>query len=273
MAYIPLIARVESLPPLPESVMKIEALFAKGDPDIAELVKIIESDPLLTTDLLAKANAPYYGFSKNIVSVLQVVTLFSATYVRSIVLASSIERSFDVDLSPYDISTTMFSKISSMQSELAFQWYMAVDVDRAKEIMPIAFLMEIGKILIAKDIIENNNTEAFLQDLYTYKDLDYVENKYVMMTTAQINALIFEHLHLNETFAEVMKYLDNDKELPEEIKPYVLPLRVIRTSINFLDQLSDESVEKAVLLLEENQLPTEKFLRAVERIRKKFLDY
>ncbi len=271
MAYIPLIARVESLPPLPESVMKIEKLFAKGDPDIPELVKIIEADPLLTTDLLAKANAPYYGFSKQIVSVLQVITLFSATYVRSLVLSSSIERSFDVDLSPYDIPTIMFSKISSMQSELAFQWYMSVDVDTAKDIMPIAFLMEIGKILIAKDVIENGKSEEFLQDLYEYRDIEYVENKYTMMTTSQINALIFEHFHLNEHFSDVMRYLDNDKEVPQELLIYVLPLRVIRTAINFFEQCTDESIQKAVTILEENDFQIDSFLRAAKRIQKKYL--
>ena len=272
MAYIPLIARVESLPPLPESVMKIESLFAKGDPDISELVKIIEADPLLTTDLLAKANAPYYGFSKQIVSVLQVITLFSATYVRSLVLSSSIERSFDVDLSPYDTPTVKFSKISSMQSELAFQWYMSVDVDIAKDIMPVAFLMEIGKILIAKDVIENGKSEEFLEDLYEYRDIEYIENKYTMMTTSQINALIFEHLNLNEQFCKMMRYLDSDKELSDEFKSHVFPLRVIRTAVNFLEQLSDESVGKAVAMLEENGFDTESFLRAVKRIRRKFLD-
>ncbi len=64
MSYIPLIARIDSLPPLPESVLKIESLFMSEEPKIDDIVAIITEDPSLTTDILAKVNAPYYGFSK-----------------------------------------------------------------------------------------------------------------------------------------------------------------------------------------------------------------
>ncbi len=272
MSYIPLIARIESLPPLPESVLEIEKLFAQGDPDIDKLVKIIESDPLLTADVLSKANAPYYGFSKTIVSVLQAVTLFGSTQIRSLVLASSIERSFDVDLSPYDISTSMFSKISTMQSELIFQWYMGVNINIARDVTPIAFLMEIGKILIAKDVIANQKTEAFLENLHTYNDIDYVENMYTMMTTAQINALIFEHLNLNESFYETMKYLDNEKEIPTALNEMVIALRITRIALNIQEQLTEESLASAVEMLEFHKYNPNTFLRAAQRVKRKYLD-
>jgi len=271
MSYIPLIARVDSLPPLPESIIEIEKLFAMGDPDIDKLVKLIESDPLLTTDILSKANAPYYGFSRTIISVLQAVTLLGAPQIRALVLASSIQRCFDVDLTPYNTSTSMFSKISTMQSELSFQWYMGVNIDVAREITPVAFLLETGKILIAKDIIEREKTAQFQQDLETFHDISYVENLHTMMTTAQINALIFKHLHLNETFYETMQYLDNDKEVPTAYKDEVFALRVIHKAINFQEQLTENSLQNALELLEENKFNTAPFLRAAKRIATKYL--
>ncbi len=270
MSYIPLIARVDSLPPLPESVIEIEKLFAMGDPDIDKLVALIESDPLLTTEILAKTNAPYYGFSRTIVSVLQAVTLFGATQIRALVLGATIERNFDVDLRPYGISTSAFQQISMMQSELVFQWYMGIDINTARDITPIAFLMEIGKILIAKDVIEKEKTEEFLHDLDLY-DTAYVENLYTMMTTAQINALIFKHLHLNERFYETMQFLDDDKEVPVIMKDMIWALRVVRTAINHKEQLTEESIENAVALLEEQRINTNGFLRAAKRIRAKYL--
>ena len=272
MAYIPLIARVESLPPLPESVLKIEELFAQGDPDIDDIVAIIEADPSLTADILAKVNAPYYGFSKNIVSILQAVTLFGSTQIRSIVLSSSIERSFDVDMSPYDISTSEFSRISTMQSELIFQWYMGVDINLARSMTPIAFLMEIGKILIAKDVLEKKLQEEFLEDLNTYEDISYVENMHTMMTSAQINALIFKHLHLNDSFSESMKYLDNEHEIPEAVSDMVHALQVVRTAVNIKDQLSEYSMQNALDLLEKYSLNASSFQRAAKRVKQKYVD-
>jgi len=267
LSYIPLIARVDSLPPLPESVLRIESLYAQGDPDIDNIVQIIESDPSLTADILAKVNAPYYGFSKNIVSILQAITLLGSSKIRAIVLSSSLNRCFDIDLSPYGITTADFSRISTMQSELIFQWYISINIDIARTLTPIAFIMETGKILIAKEILGNDKKDQFLNDLNTYSDIAYVENMHTMMTSAQINALIFEHLNLNDTFSECMKYIDNEKKVPATMGEMVLALRIVRSAINVQHQLDEYSLSQAEKLLEENNLETKTFYKAVQRIQ------
>ncbi|SFV60431.1 hypothetical protein MNB_SM-4-576 [hydrothermal vent metagenome] len=272
MSYIPLIARVDSLPPLPESVLKIESLFMQEQPEINDIVKIIELDPSLTADILAKVNAPFYGFSKNIISILQAVTLFGANQIRSIVLSSSINRCFDIDLSPYDISTLEFSKISTMQSELLFQWYLSIDINIARTLTPVAFLMETGKILIAKELLQDKKEDEFLSDLMRYHDVAYVENMHTMMTTAQINALIFKHLNLNDTFWECMKYLDAEREVPEHMKERVFALQVVRSAVNIQEQFTEQSLKKAVGLLKGHNLNTDSFLRISKRLQKKYLD-
>ncbi len=270
MPYIPIIARVDSLPPLPESVIELERLFTNNDPDIDELVKIIKLDPSLTTDILSKVNAPYYGFSKSIVSVLQAVTLFGSSQIRSIVLASTMQRGFDIDLSPYNITTSEFSKISTMQSELIFQWYVGIDIDMARNLTTIAFLMETGKILIAKDILENNKQDIFLEDLSSYEDISYVENIHTMMSSAQISALVFKHFNLNDNFVESMKYLDTDKKIPESLKNMVLALQIVRCAVNIREQLTENSINNALELLERNLYSTDSFKRATKRIKNKY---
>lgn len=272
MAYIPLLARVESLPPLPESVQQLERLFSYGEPDIDELVKIITLDPLLTADILAKVNAPFYGFSKKIVSVLQAVTLFGSTQIRAIILSVSIQKSFTIDLSPYNISTSKFSKISTMQSELMFQWYMNVNIDIARDVTPIAFLMEIGKLLIAKDILEKEEEKEFLEDLDIYDNIAELENVYTMMTTAQVSALIFMQLNLNDTFHDSMSYMDDEKIVPTELKEVVFALKVVQTTVNIKEQLTEESIAKATQLLENNSYNVNTFLRVTQRLKRKFIE-
>ncbi len=186
-------------------------------------------------------------------------------------LSTSINRSFDIDLTPYDISTAEFSKISTMQSELIFQWYMSININLARKLTPIAFLMETGKILIAKDILEDKKTEEFLSALRKYHDVAYVENIYTMMTTAQINAIIFKHLHLNDTFWESMKYLDDEREVPQHMKEMVFALQVVRTTVNIQEQFSEDSMKKALTLLHTHKLNTDSFIRIAKRIQKKYL--
>lgn len=273
MPYNYIIAQVDSLPPLPESVLKIEDLFAQGDPKIDDLIAIIEKDPSLTAGILSKVNAPMYGFRKSIVSILQAVTLFGSSQIRSIVLSLCIQRGFDINLSPYGISTSEFSKISMMQSEFIFQWYMAIDINIARIVTPIAFLMETGKILIANDVLKNKKDQDFYKDLLEYKKISPVENIYAAMTTAQVNTLIFEHMNLHESFSESMKYLDSKyEEIPEEMKDVVFPLQVVRTAINIQEQLTEDSINKAVEILQKYSYNEEAFKRVAKRIRIKYME-
>ncbi len=273
MPYNFIIAQVDVLPPLPESVLKIENLFAQGDPNIDDLIAIIEKDPSLTAAILSKVNAPMYGFSKSIVSILQAVTLFGSSQIRSIVLGICIQRGFDINLSPYGISTSEFSKISMMQSEFIFQWYMAVNINIARIVTPIAFLMETGKILIAKDVLQDQKDQEFYNDLLESKDMSSVENVYVTMTTAQVNALIFEHMNLHESFFESMKYLDSEYEaVSDEMKDIVFPLQVVRTAINIQEQLTENSINKAIEILQKHSYNEESFKRVAKRIRIKYME-
>ena len=120
---------------------------------------------------------------------------------------------------------------------------MGVNIDTARIITPIAFLMETGKILIAKDILQNKKEDKFLQDILKYQDISYAENIYTSMNTAQINALIFKHLHLNDIFWESMQYLDSENEAPNHIKDIVLALQIVKTAVNIQSQFSEESMK------------------------------
>ena len=269
--YIPLIARVQSLPPLPESVLELEKLFASEHPEINDLVDVISRDPSLTADILSKVNAPFYGFSKQINSLLQAVTLFGSSQIRSIILASSIQKCFTIDLSPYGITTSEFSKICSMQIELVFQWYMEINSDLAREITPIAFLMEIGKILIAKDILEKDKQENFLKDLHTYSNLSDLENIYTMMSTSQVNALLFKQLNLNKNFSDAMRYFDDKHNVPKKIKETVFALQTVQKIVNVREQFNEDTMNEVMQTLREKSYNVNSLQRVIRRIQNKYM--
>ena len=269
--YIPLMARVESLPPLPQSVLELEKLFTSEYPEINELVDVISRDPSLTADILSKVNAPFYGFTQQINSLTQALTLFGSSQIRAMILASSIQKCFEVDLSPYGITTTEFSKISSMQSELIFQWYMEIDITLAREITPIAFLMEIGKILIAKDILGKEKQEDFLKDLHTYTDISDVENIYTMMSTPEVNALIFKQLNLNKTFTETMRYFNDEESAPKSMKETLFALQTVQKIINIREQFNEETINEVMHTLKEKSYDVNSLQRVIRRIQNKYM--
>jgi len=262
---------VDKLPPLPESIQKLEELFRETQyPDTSKLVSVIGGDPALTADILAFANSPLYGFSKEIHSIQQAIVLLGSQNVRKMALKSALSSSFAIDLSPYGISVNQFIKIASMQSELVFQWYMGVDMEKAKYQIPLAFLMEAGAIVIAQAVLKEGNTKAFQNDILSM-DLEDVEKKYTGLTTLQVGYTLFEHWELNEIFSEVLHVLDDESYKADSfIEELAFMLSIVRYTINLKNQFLDENIGDILHFLDENNYDSKKFSNACERIKKKF---
>ena len=57
-----ILEKIESLPPLPQTIEEIENFRKKKDKEIDELVRIIEKDALVITTLLKISNSALFGF-------------------------------------------------------------------------------------------------------------------------------------------------------------------------------------------------------------------
>jgi len=266
-----LLELVESLPPLPESIKKMEALFSESDyPAVNDLVKIIESDPALNADILASTNSPLYGFTKAIRSIQQAVVLFGAQNIRKMALKSAIFSSFKVDMSAYGITNDKFLKIASMQSDLIFQWYMGVNVEKAKLLIPLGFLLEVGALVISRFIIDQQKKALFLKDIKEH-DIQTAELRHTNMTTTQVNYLLFEHWGLNDMFINIMKSVDNDlHKYNFMIDDLAYALRIVRTTINLKEQFTKPQIIQALKMIHKHDLDKQKFLNVCVRIKKKY---
>ncbi|MEA3373447.1 MAG: HDOD domain-containing protein [Campylobacterota bacterium] len=270
MGFESIIEKVHSLPPLPESIQKLQLLFAEGAPDTKALVAVIEVDPILTADILAKVNAPLYALRNNIVSVAQAITLFGINTIRGFAFNSSVNRSFDIDMSPYNISNAQFSDLCNMQSSLMFQWYMGVDVELASSLIPIAFLMETGRVVVAEELMQSDYMNYFQEELKTCDSIEEVERLYAGVTTAEVNVMLFEHWNFDEVFIETMRYLDSKEEVPQQYRMPVEALRVIRQCINVKTGMTEASIEEATKMVAAYGLDTERFKHAAYRVLRKY---
>jgi HD-like signal output (HDOD) protein len=262
-----LIKSIEELPPLPESIQKIQALYALGNPDTKELVSLIETDPVLTADILAKVNSPCYVFSKQVVSIMQAVTLLGSATIRGFVLSSAMNQSFKIDMKPYNISNETFSKVCNLQSALMFQWYMSVDIEQVKFLAPVAFLMEIGKVVIATEVNNSDYIQLFQEEIKKSEMVKEVEMLFTDMTSTQVAAKLFEHWYFDESFILAMQYMDDIANAPEDIKMYINAINVVRKAVNINYQLTDESIAEAARLVDKLGLNKERFIKTAKRLQ------
>ena len=262
-----ILKKIKQLPPLPESAMQIEAVYQNPDSSFNDMVKILEKDPLLTADILKAANSPLYGFSREINAISQAVGLFGMGTVRGFALASIVKKSFNLDLSAYGISNEMFSALSKKQHGLMTAWCLRKENKLLGVLSPAAFLVEIGKVLIAQQVMADGKEEAFRDALANLQDVEAAEREVVGVDTPEVSATIFAQWKFEEGLVDVIRNCQNPEKAAEEDKRPAKILHVVRVAVPINGKVTDESVACAKELIEKYELDMESFDTAIENAR------
>ena len=257
--------RIKALPPLPKSLGDINSICSNPNSGIGDLAKVIESDPMLVANLLKVANSPLYSFHKEIKSVLQAISLFGMSTTRSLVTSISVKKLLSVDMEPYGVSPEEFVNISALQSSLVTKWYKKVDASKIDDLFLAALLQETGKILIADEVVRNDEVYQFKSEIQTAYNISVVERMYVDATTAEVTSEIFQHWGFGDKMVKMIRFSDN-YEGAEELREYALVLKVLKTAVPINSPLSERSINMAVAILEKEGLDTRLFLDAVEEM-------
>jgi HD-like signal output (HDOD) protein len=237
---------IKSLPPLSKTIADINRVYADEEAGIAELAKVIEHDPMIVANLLKAANSPLYGFGKEINNVAQAVSLFGMSMTRSIALGNAVRKLLNVDMQPYGITSDKFAEISSMQATLINKWYQKIDKAKVEKLYLSAFLQETGKILIASDIIKDDEDISFKSEVEMSNNLAAVEKSYVNVTSSEVTALIFEHWEFESEFVEMIRYADNPSAAPKELKEFSTALNIVKTALPINKPFSEQSINFAL---------------------------
>ncbi|MFK5937641.1 MAG: HDOD domain-containing protein [Sulfurimonas sp.] len=262
-----ILKKIKQLPPLPESAMQIEAVYQDPDSSFNDMVKILEKDPLLTADILKAANSPLYGFSREINAISQAVGLFGMGTVRGFALASIVKKSFALDLTPYGINNDMFSALSKKQHALTTSWCIRKENRLLGVLSPAAFLVEIGKVLIAQQIIADGKEEAFRDALLNLEDVEAAEREVVGVDTPEVSATIFAQWKFEEKLVDVIGNCQNPEKATEEDRRPAQILNVVRVAVPINGQVTDASIVAAKALIEKYELDMESFDTAIDNIR------
>ena len=261
-----IVDKIKTLPPLPESFHKINEICASPDGTIEKLAKVIEKDPMLVANILKAANSPLYGL-KEIKSVLQAISLFGMTMTRALATDISIKKLLKVDIEPYGVLPEDFVEISNIQGALASKWYRKVNPKKVDTLFLCALMQETGKILIADEIVKNDETTQFKSEIELAYNISQVERSYVGTTTAMVTSAIFEHWGFDKIMVNSIKYSDNPSSAEDAtIKEYATALNIIRTAVPINAPLSERSVTIALNLISESNYDDAVFAEAIEKI-------
>lgn len=259
--------KMRQLPALPESAIKLEAIYHDPNSSFDDMVKVLEIDPLLTADILKAANSPLYGFTREINSITQAVGLFGMGTIRGFALAMIVKKSFELNLTPYGISNSQFSDLSKMQNALAVNWYLRKNPKLMELLSPASFLIEIGKVMISQCILDEDKVEAFTAKIKESDSIRSVEQEFCDTTTAEVSADIFNHWKFDEDLINLIRFGGSPEECESDsLKEAAKVLHVIRIATGLDGVFTEKTLADAKALVEKYELDLESFEAAIEKM-------
>ncbi|MDF1876702.1 HDOD domain-containing protein [Sulfurimonas sp. SAG-AH-194-L11] len=273
MNFRSIVNHIDSLPALSDTTQVVRKLYEGGaqNVNISLLVQAIESDVVLTVNILKMINSPLYGFSKKITSISQAVTLFGTQVVYGLVVRYSIESAIIANLRPYGLSNSKFNDICHMQSTLMNQWYSQVNLQDAQFLAPLALVMESGKLVIAQEITQNGNIKEFINGVKSAANISEYENSLFGTSSYYVSGLLFEHWNLDSLYVDMLKGLDFEHDGALKMTYYIDALDVVRTAVNVVDIFTQESIEEASEIVADMGLDVADFKSVCISIKETYL--
>lgn len=265
-----ILKKIKALPPLDDTILKIQRICVDKNSSLADLVKVVESDPMLTANILKSSNSPLYGFSREIKNIAHAVSLFGMATVRGFALSSAIKQNIKINLAPYNISEASFLDISTVQSSFMFKWYSKVNKSMLEILQPASFMMEVGRIVIANELVDQKKDAAFKEALKTIQtplQLSELEKAHVGFTNEEITAKIFEQWNLESELVESIHFSGDVNAASDHIKPFARALNIVKHTVHLFGQFDDLSVARALTLLDTYGLSPDPYLQTVEQFK------
>lgn len=139
------------LPPLPRTVSEVLRLLSepKDDVDAAQLVEVVDSDPVVAAAVLRRINSAFYGMRRTISSVRKAVMLLGFLEVSNLVLTTGMTR-FREAFST-SARASLFDRIMEISIGTGqFAWLLAeeYDLDAEGKAYTSGLLHSVGRLIL-----------------------------------------------------------------------------------------------------------------------------
>lgn len=148
---IEILERAPEILTLPSVVNDILDIVSKKNSSASDLTNIIESDPALTTRILAVANSAYYGFVKKISTISHAVVVLGFHEIQNIALSMSVVQLFDRKGSEFSENLWRHSFAVGVGTRMIAQ-YLSRKIDGKYFVSGL--LHDVGKIFLSQYLPE-----------------------------------------------------------------------------------------------------------------------
>ncbi len=265
--------KIDSLPPLPKTILDLEEFKKSSHKDLDVLQEIIEQDPLIVATLLKVSNSAMFGFNNKVENAGRAIHLLGVNFTLSIAFGSAIKNALDTDLGAYGMTANKFMSLANLSSNLLKEWMKRVDNNLKEELMLPIFLLQTGRFVLSGIAIEEKFADKFFTKIKkTPSEISDVEREYFNVTSTQVTSSIFRHWNLSDSLVDMINFTDDLENCPEKYKKEAQILNVVNTICNVTDPLSVEFADAGLAKAKKFGLDTKFLEKAIETMQDRLLE-
>lgn len=246
-----LIEKIDSLPPLPNSIIELEEFRKVQNNNPEDLIKIIEKDPLLISSILRVANSSMFGFRSTVDTLSRAINLLGINFTISLAIGSIVQNTVKSNLSPYGISNDDFLEVCALSTKVVNTWIAKVDNELKDDLLMPAFLQETGKFIIASVLQQEDKAKDFLKALNRTNNITKCEEEFIGFPCSRITANVFKHWALSHNLIFSIGFVGDYKTCPKNFRRNAQILEIVKILADVRDPLNERGIEKAINLAKE----------------------
>lgn len=262
-----LMEQIEHVPMLPETVQKVEAVFNDPSSGVAEMADAIKDDLIITAYILKTANSPMYGLSRTVTDVAHAISLLGKEAVRTFTIASAANSCMDIDLSPYGMTQNSYLARAQLQNALVSRWAAKVDRSFLKHLSLASFLLELGKIVISRYLIESGQGALLNDALLKGDTTKQAEIAACGSKSEDVTATLFFRWNFDPDLVHLIRFANEPEDASDpETQEMAKFLKVAKEAITLEGTMTEATLKNARELIEEYGMNQNLFDETVEKI-------
>lgn len=262
-----LIEKIDSLPPLPNSMLELEDFRKVNSNNPVELISIIEKDPLLVSTILKVANSSMFGFRSEVETLSRAINLLGINFTISLAMGSIVQNTVKCNLRPYGISNDDFIEVCALSTKIINIWIAKIDLKLRDDLLMPAFLQETGKFIIANVLQQEDKDKDFLKALNRTNDICKCEEEFIGFSCPQITANVFKHWSLSHNLIFSIGFVGNINSCPKDFLINVQILEIVKVLADVRDPLNDKAIQKALELAKKYNLDESLLEKSIQEIK------
>ncbi len=200
-----ILAAVDRLPPMPQSVAEVMQLSRSDDFGAGDLAEVVCRDPTLAARVLTLCNSGFFGLSREVTSVHKAVLLLGFEMTKNLVFSSFVHSTVQTDVGGYAQTAASLWEHSFGVATASLALATEAAADLTDEAYTAGLLHDIGKVALTTFVAQRMD-EVLHRVKALGESFSVAEQQVLGTTHAEVGGLVADRWKISAGLQDAIRY-------------------------------------------------------------------